>query len=85
MVKGALCQGWMSIGILFQPLEKMLPDMQGRFGIFTCLDLIDLPGSVCCAAEAGDGEFAMVADLVEGVFSLGDGVKVFVEAKVVGG
>lgn len=51
---------WMSIGILFQPLEKMLPGMLGLFGIFTSLDLIDFPGSVCCAAEAGDGELALV-------------------------
>lgn len=66
-------------------MQEMLSHPLRRLGIFRAFDLIDFPGSVVSAAEAGDGEFALVADLVEGVFSLGDGVEVFVEAKLVGG
>lgn len=56
-----------------------------RIRILRTFDLIDFPGSVFGSAEAGDGEFAMVADLVEDVFSFGDGDEVLFEAKLVGG
>jgi hypothetical protein len=37
------------------------------------------------SAESSDGEFVLVADLVEGVLPLGDRVEIFFQAEVVGG
>jgi hypothetical protein len=47
--------------------------------------LVDFPVAVFGSAEAGDGEFALVADLVEDVSPLCDGVEIFFQAEVVGG
>jgi hypothetical protein len=56
-----------------------------RFGILRTFDLVDFPGSVIGSAESSDGEFVLVADLVEGVLPLGDRVEIFFQAEVVGG
>jgi hypothetical protein len=52
----------------------------GWLGVLRSFDLVDFPGSVIGSAEAGDGEFALVADLVECVLPLGDGVEKFFQA-----
>ena len=54
-------------------------------GILRAFDLVDFPISGFGSPQSGDGKFALVADLVEGVFSLGDGADVLFEAKLVGG
>jgi hypothetical protein len=55
------------------------------FGVSLAADLVDFPVAVFGSAEAGDGEFALVADLVEDVSPLCDGVEIFFQAEVVGG
>ena len=56
-----------------------------RLSILRFFDLIDFPRPVLGAAEADNGELALVVDLVEGVLPLGDGVEDLFQAKPVGG